>query len=128
MSNPFFRLSRFVNGKQELTTPISIDHIISINVKNGYRGYDFSGHTTTFPVSNFFRKILGISLKKPRRTASYWYKPKIVIRYVDKEYSTLYFNSNKDCINEYRKLIDFVETHYGSPINVAKLSEVKNEI
>lgn len=84
-------------------------HVKTYFLNHGYRYKD--EHYTlilTFPVKNFFRKLFGKALIKPKRRYSY-YKPKIYITFINGSQIWFKYANNKDAEKAYEMFDTFMK-------------------
>ena len=108
------RLIEFT-GTTKGMLPFNLSHVRSFGWAEGKRSYSFeSGHTRVnlFPISNFFRKLFGRPLLKPRRTG-YWNAPCVGVFFTN-SYKEYEFKSNKKAEEAFEHLLKEFELVRGN--------------
>lgn len=87
-------------GKFTQAFKVFPENINNISIVSGRRVYD-TPRIKTFPLSNFFRKLLFMKTKKPVRNSYSWINPLLIIHYNDETNHNHSFNTYAEAKEAY---------------------------
>lgn len=113
MKNNPFRILK-ISSNDTFIPLVNIDEITVVEIKDGGRRYH-GNKIDNFSVKNFFRKLVGMPLIKPRRGWSYWSPWLVCLHFPSKPIIEIECKSHFEVMKTYDNIRKMVEDHYGEP-------------
>lgn len=98
----------FENSTSNNNLPFNADHVTQIGWAEGKRYFGYDPRINTFKYKNFFRKLMGKPLLKPKR-GGWWEPARVGVYFNSTTYpKNYYFRSNQEAHDAFYKLRDAI--------------------